>query len=273
MNTLSPNTAALKKEILAENRRVHAREGAFYLARHPEQTNWFIDRVRKKALRRLCARMRGTRVLDLGCGTGYLYLDLWERGFRMTGVDLSPDMLEVLKRRVPDPARSKLVQADVETFLQTTAESYDAIVCSALLHHLYDHTPVIRQAVHRLNPGGVLLIFFEPLRQKIHSRLGYLLHRILARMDETWYRQVMRWKQIPVFEEDYRLSDYQRRFGGIDPALVRCTLEAAGAEILEMKTCCARRYGAFAWIATHLLQTHNTFYLLARKNPPPPGKS
>ncbi len=263
------DSAALQEAILDANREVHAREGALYLARHPEQTNRFIDRVRKQALDSLCAQLSGPRVLDLGCGTGYLYLELLARGLEMTGVDLSRDMLAALEKRIPPAAPSRLVEADVAAFLQRADDAYDGIVCSALLHHLYDYRAVLAQACRVLKPGGLLLIFFEPLKQEIASPLRYRLHRILAQMDEALYRWQMQRQGIAVFEEDYSLSDYQRRFGGIDPAAVCDALASEGVAVQEMQTCCARRHALFARIATSILHTHNTFHLLAKKNAVP----
>ena len=44
----------------------------------------------------------GGPILDLGCGTGRVALDLAERGFDVTGVDSDPELVEALRARARD---------------------------------------------------------------------------------------------------------------------------------------------------------------------------
>jgi hypothetical protein len=109
------------------------------------------------------------------------------------------------------------------------------------------------------------LIFFEPLKQVVRSPLRFALHRLLARVDEALYVQEMRLRKIPLFAEDYELSDYQRRFGGIDPNRVSEILSQEGLKVKAVEKYCSRRYGLSALIASQLLHTQNTFNLIATK--------
>ena len=259
----------LQENILAENRRIHALESGLYLQRHPEQTNFFQTGILSKSLDRLCAESgnRESNILDLGCGTGYLTLPLLARGHRITGVDLSNDMLDVLRQRIPESAKNQatLKVMGVEDFVETKTEPYDAIVLSALLHHLYDYESTVRKICGKLSSGGRLLIFFEPLKQDIASSLRFTLHKALARLDESIYRLDMQLSNVPLFEEDYELSDYQRRFGGIDPKRLLEVLRSQDMEVIDLEKYCSRRYGLPAFFANHLLSTENTFNLLAKK--------
>lgn len=259
----------VREQVLEENRRVHTLENAHYLDRHPEQTNRYQKRILKSALDEFERHLDrpGGEVLDVGCGTGYLFLPLLRRGFQMTGVDLSETLVEVLDRRVRkefvDDVR--LVAQDVESFLQQETKRYDGIVCSAILHHLYDYESAVRQLAERLKPGGILLIFFEPLKQRIASKLRFRLHRLLGRLDEARYERDMHRRGIPLIRDDYEVADYQRRFGGIDPDHLTHLLNDSGLGLLEKTAYCARRTAWAAWIANRLLGTANTFNLLARK--------
>jgi 2-polyprenyl-3-methyl-5-hydroxy-6-metoxy-1,4-benzoquinol methylase len=259
----------LQEKILAENRRVHALESGLYLQRHPEQTNFFQAEILRRSIERFCAELASpeSHILDLGCGTGYLTLPLLKCGHRITGVDLSREMLEILQLQIPPSAKSRSAFTDlgVEEFLDTDTKSYDAVVLSALLHHLYDYESTVRKICRKLSSGGCLLIFFEPLKQKIASSPRFNLHKILARLDESLYKLAMRLENIPLFEEDYELSDYQRQFGGIDPNRLIEILRSMDMEIIDTEKYCSRRYGLPAYFATHLLGTQNTFNLLAKK--------
>jgi ubiquinone/menaquinone biosynthesis C-methylase UbiE len=208
-----------------------------------------------------------SHILDLGCGTGYLYLPLLARGYHMQGVDLSAELVSILADSVPPhlAANSHLQVADALEFAGRDSARYDAVTLSALLHHLYDYDLLIKTYCRKLKPGGVMLIFFEPLKQAIASPLRYALHKALSRCEEVFYKLEMAVRGIPLFEEDYQLSDYQRQFGGIDPNQLVELARTEGMEVVELKKYCARRYGVSAFIANQVLGTQNTFNLLLKK--------
>ncbi|QPJ64876.1 MAG: class I SAM-dependent methyltransferase [Candidatus Nitrohelix vancouverensis] len=269
METYSEQSESLPKRILHENREVHALEGPLYLSRHPEQTNFYQSKILKRTVDRVCSELGrpGGTILDAGCGTGYLFLELLRRGFSVTGVDLSDAMLKALEAQLLDSERSRarLQAQDIESFLTTDSAQYDVVTASALLHHLYDPSDVLARLSERVKPGGLLLIFFEPLKQAIASPWRYRLHRMLTHAHESVYRMEMALRGISLFEEKYELADYQRKFGGIDPYEMAELLKAKDWNILEIEKYCSRRYGLAAWIANRWLKSENTFNLLARK--------
>ncbi|QPJ61536.1 MAG: class I SAM-dependent methyltransferase [Candidatus Nitronauta litoralis] len=260
----------LKEQVLEENRRVHSLENAEYLSRHPEQTNRFQQQVLKSTLDNFANHLGNphSEILDVGCGTGYLYLPLMKRGFRLTGVDLSPTLLDVLEEKIPENKKEtcRLVADDIEAFLNNTTQQFDGVVVSALLHHLFDYEAVVKLLCQRLALGGTLLIFFEPLKQEIKSPLRFKLHRMLGGLDESAYERGMIRRGVPLIQDDYEVADYQRQFGGICPKSLTKLIEGQGLRVLETQTYCARRTGWAAWIANNILGTCNTFNILAQKN-------
>ena len=74
-----PESTLTREKILEEIKRVHKLEDAFYLDRHPEQTNFYQSRILRKTVDQVCSLMNSTRgdILELGCGTGYLYLEIF----------------------------------------------------------------------------------------------------------------------------------------------------------------------------------------------------
>lgn len=258
-----------REKVLEENKRVHKLENKLYLDRHPEQTNFYQSRILKRTVNQVCSLMNptGGDILELGCGTGYLYLEFLKRGHKITGVDLSVEMINVLEGRIPKDCReqSKLVVSDVETFADIDDKKYSTIILSALLHHLHDFESVIKVYCDRLIPGGIFLIFFEPLKQGIKSPIRYAIHKTLASIDEDFYQRKMARCGVSLLEEEYHVSDYQRRFGGIDPYKLSDLFTAEGLKILEIEKYCARRYGLSSFLATCVFKTQNTFNLLAQK--------
>jgi SAM-dependent methyltransferase len=70
-------------------------------------------------------------LLELGCGTGSI-LDHLQAGYRVTGVDLSPEMLRIAAAKVP---HARLVRGDMTTV--DLGETFDVAVCVAdAINHL-----------------------------------------------------------------------------------------------------------------------------------------
>jgi 2-polyprenyl-3-methyl-5-hydroxy-6-metoxy-1,4-benzoquinol methylase len=99
---------------------------------------------------------RGSRVLEIGCGTGIFTARLASSGADVTAVDVSPDLIERARARgLPDV---HFVLGDF-----TTAElggPFDAVVGSSVLHHLPVADSLLR--IHQLLVPGGRLAFAEP---------------------------------------------------------------------------------------------------------------
>ena len=75
----------------------------------------------------------GDRVLDVGCGTGIDTVHLAERGVSVTGIDVSPGMVAVLRAKLAErrisPAPEVLV-GDINTRLATLPGPFDGLISS-----------------------------------------------------------------------------------------------------------------------------------------------
>lgn len=110
----------------------------------------------------LLGDIRGKTVLDFGCGTGENIIPLVERGARVTGMDISPDLIALARKRLNDAsleARLKIGSAYDTGFPD---ESVDVIFCIALIHHL-DIARVVEEMLRILAKDGVVVLQ-EPIR-------------------------------------------------------------------------------------------------------------
>ncbi|MGW6054785.1 class I SAM-dependent methyltransferase [Streptomyces sp. NPDC055189] len=103
----------------------------------------------------------GSRVLDLCCGPGLYLVPLARRGYQVTGVDLSAELLKRAQAVCEDAAADvRLVRADMLTHVEP--DSYD-VVLNVFTSFGYfddprDNFRVLRNARESLVPGGQLLI-------------------------------------------------------------------------------------------------------------------
>ena len=102
--------------------------------------------------------VRGLKVLDAGCGTGYLSRKLAERGASVIGVDFSERMIAIA--RATDPTGD--FRVDSVSALETIAdEEFDMIVSNYVLMDTPDLEGVVK-ALHRaLKPSGVAVLVFS----------------------------------------------------------------------------------------------------------------
>ena len=117
----------------------------------------FFERVQFGGGRQwVCSRARGA-VLEVAVGTG-LNLPFYPADVTLTGVDLSPGMLAVARRRAADLGREvDLREADGQA-LPFPDESFDTVACTLSLCAVPDERLVIGQMWRVLRPGGQLLL-------------------------------------------------------------------------------------------------------------------
>jgi ubiquinone/menaquinone biosynthesis C-methylase UbiE len=135
----------------------------------------------------LLALVPGERVLDIGVGPGLLAHDLarlvGETG-RVTGIDLSPDMVAVAQNRLRDMPQAELRTGEA-TVLDIPDASLDAVVSTQVFEYVVD-VPRALAEVHRvLRPGGRVLILDTDWRSLVwHSSDQARMDRALACWDD-----------------------------------------------------------------------------------------
>lgn len=103
------------------------------------------------------SRTEGTRLLDLGCGTGALTAQVLEQDHhrQVTGLDLSEQMLARARACLGD--RVNLVQGDSE-HLPFPDQSFDVVYCCDSFHHYPAPAAVLAEVGRVLEFGGIFLL-------------------------------------------------------------------------------------------------------------------
>ena len=99
----------------------------------------------------------GSRVLEIGPGTGKATVELAKRGYAVTGVELSPELADVARRNVPE---AEIEVGDFETWEPRRAD-FDAVVAFAAFHWIAPELRYVKPA-RLLRPGGALAVIHGP---------------------------------------------------------------------------------------------------------------
>ena len=95
------------------------------------------------------------KILDVGCGAGFLSNALGGQGFEVTGLDLSEDSLEVARKH-DHTKKINYVQGDA-AHLPFVENSFDAVTAMDFLEHVEDPARLVREVSRVLKPGGLFL--------------------------------------------------------------------------------------------------------------------
>lgn len=149
-----------------------------------------------------------TSVLDAGCGTGRVAIELASRGVEVVGVDIDPSMIEVARSKRPDLAWVVADLADVDL-----GRSFDVVVLAGnVMIFLAPRTEarVLANAARHVEPGGALVAGFslEPGRLDLatYDAQAGSAGLVLADRWATWDRQ-------PYEGGNYAVSVHRRPAG------------------------------------------------------------
>ena len=96
---------------------------------------------------------RGGRVLDVATGTGLVAAELIRRGFEVTGVDRSAEMLDVARRRFGD--KVELVEASADS-LPFANDTFDHLTFTYLLRYVDDPGATLAELSRVVRAGGTV---------------------------------------------------------------------------------------------------------------------
>lgn len=97
------------------------------------------------------------RILDFGCGAGTISAALAGFGYRLTGCDISPQMIAVAQGTYPASGIHWVVLDPSKVNLPFDPGEYDAVIASSVLEYVSNPSAMLGQFRRVLAPGGVLI--------------------------------------------------------------------------------------------------------------------
>ena len=150
------------------------------------------------------------RVLDAGCGTGRVAIELDRRGLHVVGVDVDPEMLATARRKAPhlEWRRADLASLDL-------AQRFDvAVMAGNVMIFVAPGTEgaVLQRLASHLRPGGRLVAGFQLLPGRLdlatYDDLAAIAGLVLEDRFATWERQPF------AARGDYAVSVHRLAAGG-----------------------------------------------------------
>lgn len=125
----------------------------------PVESPYVMKHVR--SMLNFAAPDRTDRILEVGCGMGKFTLPLLKSGFKITGLDISPFLLQKLLEYNDNRFQVPLICSDILEIPHEYNEQFDKVIGFFTLHHFH-HLETYFQAMARvLKPGGEI-VFIEP---------------------------------------------------------------------------------------------------------------
>ncbi len=131
----------------------------------------------------------GARILDVGCGSGWLCEYFARLGYAMTGIDLSPELIAIAQERVrkvpygldhQSQLNCRFLVHDIES--APLSESFDAIICYDALHHFENEHAVLANLNAMLDYGGQLFVM-EGEKPSEESATGEELRHVMQQYE------------------------------------------------------------------------------------------
>ena len=107
----------------------------------------------------------GDNILDVGCGAGKVSSYLFEKGYRVTGIDINKEALKEGKKINKDIIYKK---ADITKKIPFADNFFDAVIVFDVFEHIENDHQAVREAYRVLKKGGTLF-FIVPAFQILFS--------------------------------------------------------------------------------------------------------
>lgn len=222
------------KEVINANIELYTKSSHEYEKLEPQYRPENLKRV-KTLLKKEIDAVGAKKVLDLGCGTGFMINLMKEYVDEITGVDVTQVMLD----RVDKSGNAKITLVNHDTGSYPVEEGkYDMVTAHSFLHHLYDIKPTINIAAKALRKGGVFVneldpnYYFWEAVSKL-ERNGNYSPLVKREVEEVNHKDEDIEKTFGVDKDIYNTAEYGKNIkGGFrEEELIEALLEAGFSKV------------------------------------------
>jgi FAD/FMN-containing dehydrogenase/SAM-dependent methyltransferase len=181
----------------------------------------------------------GTRLLDVGCGTGLTLVLAQQRGAIPAGLDISPGLLGIARERLP---AAVLREGDME-FLPFGDDSFDAVTGVNAFQFAGDPQQALREAARVTRPGGrvVASLFAAPERSQgtvVHEAMSALIPPERAADHAPYALSAPGNLEAALADAGLRVTDHGEvvchwRYASMDEAVRALLCSAGGARAVQ----------------------------------------
>lgn len=166
------------------------------------------DKMRTVLLSWLPEDLTGRRVLDAGCGTGALAIEVARRGADVVAIDLSPKLVELARQRVPSSLKSGSLDFRSGDMLDTKLGHFDHVVAmdSVIHYETKDAVLALSQLAERTSTS--MAFTFAPRTPLLAAMIT--MGRLLPRTNRApWLEPMAKEKLLQLMAEDAALKNWQ----------------------------------------------------------------
>jgi len=186
------------QEAIEANILVHSTMAEYYNEVEPHFKPESIARV-KGIIEEIHNATNFKKVLDLGCGTGFMIDIVKPFSEEITGVDVTQEMLD--RVNLSGPCRIELINGDTST-VDLAEEYYDLATAYSFLDHLQDLLPTFKKCYSSLREGGV---FYADL-----SPSSYFWDKVKSINPNEEYDEIVNREINAIYRKD---KEIEERFG------------------------------------------------------------
>jgi len=113
-----------------------------------------------------------SRVLDVGCGTGIIAMEIVPEVNQVIGIDLSPKMIAQARKKALKMALENVTFDEGDGYATDfDSGSFDVVILANLLHVVAEPAAVVREAHRLLAPGGFLLTVTDCMGESVPPKM------------------------------------------------------------------------------------------------------
>ncbi len=186
--------------------------------------------------------------LDLGCGPGQYMVHLSQLGFDCCGADISEEMLQVAREKLPASPFVKWIHSDCRD-VPVEDQCFDLVLCVGVLEYLADDRSALKEIRRLIKPGGGVILTFPNL-YKLRNLLNPYYY--LVRLWTYLFARKSSQTSPDVTEQLDHGKSTERRYS---LPHVRKLAAGAGFHVMDVQSCC---FGPFSLWKQEMLPLSRT---------------